>query len=229
MFVSAFVWVCGSCVLMSVFGERGCVLVSEVMNNHPPPWKPVGFCFCIPDDIKQHCCHHYLWDVFLFTKKMCFLFSKFRRKLTVKKKTFVLSSGSCCFDREPRSRRDCWALFFHSKMLPLDKTSCVCSRHGAAVNTPAVYLLHIFLWLDYCCGTNILASGFKIFGSTKAVLAADVWGMMSLYCVRVDYTWFIKLVFEILRRCCHPGVFILRQTAKCVEVIAYHHLKDVRF
>lgn len=111
----------------------------------------------------------------------------------------MLSSGSCCFDRESRSRRDCWALFFHSKMLPLDKTSCVCSRHGAAVNTPAVYLLHIFLRLDYCCGTNILASGFKIFGSTKAVLAVDVRGMMSLYFVRVDYPWFIKLVCEIFR------------------------------
>ncbi len=132
-------------------------------------------------------------------KKTCVfsLFSKFRRKLTVIKK-FVLSSGSCCFDRKPRSRRDCWALFFHSKMLPLDKTPCVCSRHGAAVNTPAVYLPHIFLWLDYCCGTNILASRFKISGSTEPVIAAGVCGMMiaALFSARVDYTWFIKFVFR---------------------------------
>lgn len=131
-------------------------------------------------------------------KKSVFLFFKIQKKADSNKK-FVLSSGSCCFDRKSRSCRDCWASFF------LDKTPCVCSRHGTAVNMPAVYLPHISLWLDYCCGTNILA------GWIYLAVRKPVWEMMiaALFHVRVGYACFFlrspfkQLAVAVIQACLH--------------------------
>lgn len=68
-----------------------------------------------------------------------------------------------------------------SKMLPVDKTPRVCSRHGSAVNLPAVYFPRIFLWLDCCCGTHVFPSGFRTPRRTDAA-----WAIAALFSVRTE-------------------------------------------
>lgn len=91
----------------------------------------------------------------------------------------------CCFDRI--SLAEAVELCFPLKIRFLWIKPRVSSCHSAAVSTPAVYLLHIFLWLDYCCGNNILdVWQYKGYADSRCVKSEDGFSRLHL----VDQVWF---------------------------------------